>query len=167
MLCTGLGNTRRGHEVFAQNLFDLLRDSVPITLYKGGGSAARGEVVVEHIPRFSPLLDDIHVQASPKWKDAAVEQERMRVEGVTFAHAALRPLIEGAYDVIHCLEREVCEVIYANRHLVPATPKILFSNGGAIPSFRLPPCDFVQEYTDYNRRRSVRNKAFVIPHGVD
>jgi len=167
LLCSGLGNIRRGHEVFARDLFDLLRDSVAITLYKGGGEPAPNEIVVEHIPRFSPLLNGIHVQASAKWRDAAIEHERMRIEGLTFTYAALPQLIDGTYDVIHCLEREVCEVIYENRHLFPVTPKIVFSNGGAIPEFRLPPCDFVQEYTEYNRRRSARKKAFVIPHGVD
>jgi glycosyltransferase involved in cell wall biosynthesis len=47
------------------------------------------------------------------------------------------------------------------------TPKIVFSNGGAIPAGNLPNCDFVQEHTDYNLSRSARNKAFMIPHGVD
>lgn len=144
-----------------------MRGSVPITLFKGGGPATPDELVIEHIPRFSPLLDGIHVRSSQKWHEAAVEQERMRVEGITFAYAVLKPLLEGSYDVIHCLEREVCEVVYANRHLFPVTPKVLFSNGGAIPAFRLPPCDFVQEYTEYNRQRSAKGKAFVIPHGVD
>lgn len=167
LLCSGLGNIRRGHEVFARDLFDLLRNSVPITLYKGAGEPTPNEIVIEHIPRFSPLLEGIHVQASARWRDAAIEQERMRIEGITFAYSALPHLIDEAYDIVHCLEREVCEVIYANRHLFSVTPKIVFSNGGAIPAFRLPPCDFVQEYTDYNRRRSARKKAFVIPHGVD
>jgi glycosyltransferase involved in cell wall biosynthesis len=31
----------------------------------------------------------------------------------------------------------------------------------------LPKCDAVQEYTDYNLKFSAKEKAFVIPHGVD
>src|SRR5262249_4595030 len=80
---------------------------------------------------------------------------------------ALKPLMEGDYDIIHCLQQKVCNVIYDNRHLFARPPKVLFSNGGAIPARELPRCDFVQEHTDYNLQRSARHKAFMIPHGVD
>lgn len=167
LLCSGLGHVDRGHEIFARDLFEMLKDSLDITLFKGGGEVATGECVIGNIPRNSLLLGEIKMAVSPKWASAAREQERIRVETETFAYAALRPLMEGAYDVIHCLEQEVCNILYANRHLFARTPKIVFSNGGAIPAGDLPNCDFVQEHTDYNFSRSARNKAFMIPHGVD
>ena len=167
LLCSGLGHVDRGHEIFARDLFEMLKDSLDITLFKGGGKAATRERVIDNVPRNSPLLGEIKMAVSPKWASAAREQERIRVETETFAYAALRPLMEGAYDVIHCLEQEVCNILYANRHLFVRTPKIVFSNGGAIPAGNLPNCDFVQEHTDYNLSRSARNKAFMIPHGVD
>lgn len=167
LLCSGLGNVLRGHEIFARDLFDLLKDDLDITLFKGGGEATPREVVVPHIPRDAACLDHIHALASPKWQEAAREQERLRVEGETFAYAALRPLLEGGYDVIHCLEREVITALYAQRHLFEKTPRFLWSNGGAIPAAEQPPCDFVQEHTAYNLARSQRRKAFMIPHGVD
>jgi glycosyltransferase involved in cell wall biosynthesis len=58
-------------------------------------------------------------------------------------------------------------VIHANRHLFAHMPRLLFSNGGALPARELPPCDRVQEHTEYNRRHSDASRAFVIPHGVD
>lgn len=167
LLCSGLGNIARGHEIFARSLFDLVRDSVDITLLKGGGTDAPNEWVIDNIPRNSTCLNHIHLAVSPKWEEAMKEQERMRIEGETFAYAALRPLLEGEFDIIHCLEQEVCNVIYSHRHLFKNTPKIVFSNGGAIPSRDLPNCDFIQEYTKYNFQRSAKNKAFLIPHGVD
>lgn len=167
LLCSGLGNINRGHEVFARDLFTLLSDDLDICLFKGGGQASAREVVVDHISRSSPALGDIRLPVSPKWHDAALEVERMRVEGETFAYAALRPLLEGDFDVLHCLEQEVARVLYAHRHLFRKTPRVLWSNGGALPAADIPPCDFVQEHTDYNRQRSVQHKAFVIPHGVD
>ncbi|OOG51169.1 glycosyltransferase family 4 protein [Polaromonas sp. C04] len=167
LLCSGLGNVYRGHEVFARDLFSLLRDAVDITLFKGGGISAPQEQVVDNLPRNAPFLDHIHVSASPKWQASAKESERIRIEGVTFAYAALKPLLEGEFDVIHCLERDVCDVIYDHRHLFRSTPKILFSNGGAIPARDLPRCDFVQEHTDRNLQFSAKGKAFMIPHGVD
>lgn len=167
LLCSGLGRIVRGHEIFARELYELLRGELDITLFKGGGDAAPGEIVIPNVPRTSPLLADVHVAASPKWRAAAQEQECLRIEHETFAWAALGPLLEGGYDVVHCLEQEVCNVMYANRHVFARTPKVVFSNGGAIEGPDLPDCDCVQEHTAYNLARSARRKAFMIPHGVN
>jgi glycosyltransferase involved in cell wall biosynthesis len=167
LLCTGLGNIYRGHEIFARDLFTLVRDSLDITLFKGGGEPAPGEIVIPNIARDAAVLQHIQLPVSPKWHAMAASQEQLRIEAETFAYAALRPLLEGGYDIIHCLEREVCEVLYGLRHLFRVTPKIVFSNGGAIPAAELPSCDFVQEHSPLNWKNSARRKAFMIPHGVD
>lgn len=167
LLCSGLGRVYRGHEVFARGLFDLLCDDVNIVLFKGGGEEAPRERVIDHIPRGAPFLKTMHLPVAPKWKAEAEQVERMRIEGETFAYGALKPLLEGGFDVIHCLEQEVCEVIYANRHLFAQTPKLLWSNGGAIREMDQPRCDFVQEHSEFNLERSRRKRAFVIPHGID
>jgi glycosyltransferase involved in cell wall biosynthesis len=167
LLCSGLGNVYRGHEVFARDLFTLMGDSLDITLFKGGGESAPRERVIDNIPRYASCLDHIHVAASPKWVASVREEERCRIEGETFAYAALKPLLEGDFDVIHCLEREVCNIIHDKRYLFRKPPKILFSNGGAIPARDLPSCDFVQEHTELNLSYSAKGKSFLIPHGVD
>ena len=167
LLCSGLGHIHRGHEVFARDLFSLVGNALDMHLFKGGGQATPREVVVENLPRNAACLRDVHVVASPKWAEAVREQERIRIEGETFAYAALKPLIEGGFDIVHCLEQEVCNVIFDNRHLFARPPKLVFSNGGAIPARDLPRCDFVQEHTEHNLRHSARGKAFMIPHGVD
>lgn len=167
LLCSGLGNVYRGHEVFASDLFALLGDAMDITLFKGGGETAAKQLVIGNIPRNADCLKHIHVAVAPKWAESVKESERGRIEGETFAYAALKPLLEGDFDVIHCLEREVCNIIFDQRHLFQKTPKILFSNGGAIPARDLPRCDFVQEHTDLNLAYSAKGKSFMIPHGVD
>lgn len=167
LLCSGLGHIHRGHEVFARDLFTLLGDAVDITLFKGGGEPSPRERVIDNLPRNAACLDHIHVAVSPKWADAAREDERDRVEARTFAYAALKPLLEGGFDIVHCLEQDVCNIVHDHRHLFRDTPKVVFSNGGAIPARDLPRCDFVQEHTDHNLSFSDRRKAFMIPHGVD
>ena len=167
LLCSGLGHIQRGHEIFARDLFTLLAPHADITLFRGGGEPAAREVVVPNLPRNAAQLLNIHVAVSPKWAAAVREQEQVRIEGETFAHAAMLPLLQGGYDVLHCLEQEVCNVLFDNRHLFPRPPKIVFANGGAIPARDLPRCDFVQEHTAYNLARSARGRAFMIPHGVD
>lgn len=167
ILCSGLGHINRGHEVFARGLFDMLRDHLDIYLFKGGGEETKREIVIPNLSRISPCLKYIHAIGSPRWAESIREHERCHIEAVTFAYAALKPLLNEGFDIIHCLEREVCEVIYQHRHLFRYAPRIIFSNGGAIPAQNLPPCDFVQEHSTYNQQRSVRGKAFMIPHGVD
>jgi 1,2-diacylglycerol 3-alpha-glucosyltransferase len=167
LLCSGLGRVHRGHEVFARDLFSALRDDLDITLFKSAGEASDRERVIPCVPRDAPSLAGMQLAASPKWHDAAVEVERMRVEGETFAWAALGPLLDGCFDVLHCLEQEVCKVLWSQRHLFERTPRLLWSNGGALPAADIPPCDTVQEHTEYNLARSAKNKAFCIPHGVD
>jgi 1,2-diacylglycerol 3-alpha-glucosyltransferase len=167
LLCSGLGNIYRGHEIFARELFEMLKDDIDITLFKGGGEAKNRELLIPNVPRDSAELAAVTMPVSPRWRAIAIEQEQLRIETETFAHAALGPLLQGQYDVIHCLEREVCERLYGLRHLFAKTPKILFSNGGAIPAARLPSCDFVQEHTPDNLSRSAPGKSFLITHGVD
>lgn len=167
LLCSGLGHIVRGHEVFARDLFDLLASTLDITLFKGGGEASTGERVIANVPRNSDCLDHIHVAVSPKWASAMQEQERLRIEHETFAYAALKPLLEGDFDIVHCLEQEVCNIVYDQRHLFRHPPKLVFSNGGAIAARDLPRCDFVQEHTEHNLAYSDKGKAFMIPHGVD
>ncbi|MDH4393726.1 MAG: glycosyltransferase family 4 protein [Aquabacterium sp.] len=167
LLCSGLGHVLRGHETFARQLVQMLADRIDLTLFKGGGESSPGELVIPNIPRDSPLLARVHPKANPKWAASVADQERHRIESETFAYAALAPLMAGGYDVVHCLEREVCTVLHRERHLFARPPRLLFSNGGAIPDHELPPCDAVQEHTPYNARFSARNKAVVIPHGVD
>lgn len=167
LLCSGLGNIHRGHEVFARDLFKLVGDDVSMTLFKGGGESTLREKVIDNLPRNLECLDYIHVPVSFAWEGAVKEQERFRIETETFAYASLKPLLEGEFDIIHCLEREVCNIIYDHRHFFKFIPKIVFSNGGAIPAWDLPRCDFVQEHTEHNLRYSARKKAFMIPHGVD
>lgn len=167
LLCSGLGHIVRGHEVFARGLFELLAPELDITLFKGAGEPLARERVIPCVRRTAAELDHIHTWVAPKWAAAVSEQERSRIEHETFAYGAIAPLLEGGFDVLHCLEQEVCNILFDNRHLFARTPKIVFANGGAIPAARLPRCDYVQEHTALNLSRSARDKAFMIPHGVD
>lgn len=167
ILCPGLGNIDRGHEVFARSIFDLLKTDLEITLFKGGGERRDNEIVTDHIPRYSALLDNMHLNVSEKWKDATKEEKREDVECTTFAYSALKPLLAGEYDIIHCLDKTLTDIVWSHRCLFKKTPRILFSNGGALTRKRLPSCDFIQEYTAYNLNRGIRGKSFLIPHGVD
>lgn len=116
LLCSGLGNIQRGHEIFARDLFSMISDSADITLFKGGGGEpAPREVVVDNIPRNSACLDEIHVAVSPKWAASVREQERSRIEHETFSYAALKPLLDASFDVIHCLEQEESSGCLAGR----------------------------------------------------
>jgi 1,2-diacylglycerol 3-alpha-glucosyltransferase len=167
LLCSGLGHVLRGHEIFARDLFTLLAPHLDITLFKGGGAAAPAERVIPNVSRNADCIRRVHVATSARWAESVREEERLRIEAETFAYAAMGPLLEGGYDIVHCLEQDVCNIVFDNRHLFARVPKVVFSNGGAIVAADLPRCDAVQEHTPGNLARSARRKAFMIPHGVD
>jgi len=104
LLCSGLGHIRRGHEVFARDLFDLLKGELDITLFKGGGEPLEREVVVPNLPRNSPALAGVHALASSKWMAAAQEQEQLRAEGESFTWGAMPALLSGGFEIVHSLE---------------------------------------------------------------
>jgi glycosyltransferase involved in cell wall biosynthesis len=166
-ICTGLGHVVRGHESFARTVFNLLKREIDITLYKGGGPQTSREIVVDHIPRQSSFLNEMHVVSGAKWSDAIKEQTRFELEMTTFAYGVLKHLLAYDYDIIHCTENRIVELLYRNRLLFHKIPRFLFSNGGALARRRLPECDFVQEHTAYNLKRAAPEKSFLIPHGVD
>jgi 1,2-diacylglycerol 3-alpha-glucosyltransferase len=167
LLCSGLGNVFRGHEAFARGLIDLLGDDVDLTVFKGGGTPTAREVVLPHVRRSSAGLATIRIPVSAKWLAAAAEDLRVTIENESFAWAALDNLLNGQFDIIHCLDRETANLVYSWRPLFAQTPRVLYSNGGAIPARHLPQCDFVQEHSAHNLQYSDRKKAFLIPHGVN
>jgi len=167
LLCSGLDHIYRGHESFARDLLDLLTQDCAITLLKGSGDATPREKPVPCLSRLAPELDHIQPKCSPKWDDAFREHERYRIEAESFAYGALPILLAQQPDIIHCLEKEACQIIDANRHLFGKTPAIVFSNGGALTARELPACDLIQEHTPYNLSRSQLEKAVYIPHGID
>ena len=167
LLCSGLGNVFRGHEAFARGLIDLLGDDVDLTVFKGGGTPTAREIVLPHVRRSAPGLSGIRLPVSPKWHQAAAESFRVTIENESFAWACLDPLLHGNFDIVHCLDKETANLVFSWRNLFLKPPRVLYSNGGAIPRRHLPDCDFVQEHTTHNLRFSAKGKAFVIPHGVD
>lgn len=167
LLCSGLDHIYRGHESFARDLLELLRQDCNVTLLKGSGNETPSEKPVACLTRLSPELGHIRPKCSAKWDDAFREHERYRIEAESFAYGALPHLLAQQPDVIHCLEKEACQIIDANRHLFGKTPAIVFSNGGALTARELPECDLIQEHTPYNLSRSRREKAVYIPHGID
>lgn len=167
LLCSGLDHIFRGHESFARDLLDLLTPEGGVTLFKGSGPDSPREQRVDCITRLAPELANIQPMCSPRWEDAFREHERYRIEAESFAYGALPLLLRQQPDVIHCLEKEACQIIDANRHLFGKTPAIVFSNGGALTANSIPGCDLIQEHTPYNLSRSIKDKAVYIPHGID
>ena len=63
----------------------------PGEIQRQRGPAAAGHAV----ERAPPGVGAVHV--------AVQEQERIRIEGLTFGYAALKPLLQGSYDVVQAI----------------------------------------------------------------
>jgi glycosyltransferase involved in cell wall biosynthesis len=171
LLCSGLGNIQRGHETFVRDIFDLLKKDVDITLFKGGGPKKSKEVIIQNIPRESELLKGLrkNLICSEQWKDSIDDEKRTELEMETFAYNVLPHLIKGKYDVIHCPDSHILDLIYEKRDLFENIPKFIYANGGAIKPNKYPQFDFIQHHSlfSYSIAGKYKKKSIIIPYSVD
>jgi len=171
LLCSGLGNVKRGHEVFVKDLFEILKDEVDITLYKGGGKKSSKQIVVSNIPRESESVSGLkqNLVCSEKWRNAIDEEKRTELEMTTFAYNVLPMLLNEGYDIIHCPDAIVIDTLYRYRDFFKKRPKFVYANGGAIGPESYPHFDFIQHHSLYSYSISgkYKKKGFIIPYSVD
>ncbi len=171
LLCSGLGNIKRGHETFIRELFDLLKNDLDVTLLKGEGGEKKNEIVIFNIPRNSQILKSLknNLVCSDKWREAIDEERRTKLEMETFAYNSLPYLLKADYDIIQCPEAEVINILYQHREFFKKRPFFVYSNGGALPPNKYPLFDFVQHHSFYSYSIAGRfkKKSFLIPYCVN
>lgn len=160
LVCTGLGRVRRGYESFAADLFDQLRESVSITLLKGGGHASPNQIVVRNLPRERSLAWFAH--------DAG---NAYRWEQRTFALGMLPALISRRFSILHYMDGGLTGPLVRLRRF-GFRYKLLFKNGGAHTPEHYDRADFIQLLTpmqmDEARRYGLAaRRLFCVPLGVN
>ena len=108
LVCTGLGNVRRGYEKFTEELFRLLRDDVDITLFKGGGRSAEGEVVIPNLRRDG-WFRHVPFVKSDGYRDAYY------YEVLSFGAVLLPHLMSGKYDILHYVDPTLGNLYFHTR----------------------------------------------------
>lgn len=171
LICSGLGNVKRGHETFARETFNMLRDEIDITLFKGGGEDSESEITIPNLARGSSVLCFLkdNLRCSNKRRDLVDDGKRTQLELETFAYNVLPRLFDADFDIVHCPDAPVMDILYRHRDFCRKRPRFLYANGGAGPQIQYPGCDFIQHHSEYSFSRSGRRSkdSFIVPCSVN
>jgi len=97
LVCTGLGQVRRGFEKFTEELFDLLKDDLDITLFKGGGKAGDREIIIPNLRRDG-WFQHMPFVSQNGYRDAYY------YEVLSFSALLLPYLMAKGYDILHYID---------------------------------------------------------------
>ena len=126
LVCSGLGNVRRGYEAFAQGLFAALggESALDVWLFKGAGSRSPREIPLPHLPRagFPARLTGELTRRGP-----------YVVEQVTLTASLLPHLRRIRPDVIYYCDPSVGRILWHWRRLTGARFRLIMHNGGPHP----------------------------------
>lgn len=162
LVSTKLGCVERGFESFTRGLFDTLRDSLDLTLFKAAGKAAPDEVVVPSLWEHAGLLE--RVPLSPARRRRASER--------SFATGMLPHLFRNRYDIVHFSEYDLGDMLRRYRRLFGFRYRLLFSNGAPAPPSLCAGFDFTQQVNQVRLDEAVAaglpaNRLRLVPYGID
>ena len=115
LLCPGLGRSRRGYERFAAELYEAVRDSADITLYRGSSDDGDSGDTIGGLSR-----DGLTARVL-----GSVSHDRFYWEAVSFAHLAWRRI--RSFDVVHYSEPPL-NLAFARIERGSRGPRRLFSH---------------------------------------
>jgi 1,2-diacylglycerol 3-alpha-glucosyltransferase len=137
LLCSGLGRVNRGYESFTRECFAALRSQpgLDLTLFKGGGAAANGEITLWNIPRFS---------LAGRLLGRLTRRGGYVVEQASFFLSLKKYLRRDHPDVLYFSDGNLGNLLWHGRRKNGLRYRLLFSNGGPLsPPF--PRWDLVQQ----------------------
>lgn len=165
LVCSGLGNVKRGFESFTQECFDALSKEhyLDVTLFKGGGESLGKVITLPNLPRDT-------------WMAIQLGQITGRngyyFEQASFVVSLLPHIQREQPDVIYFSDGAVGSLLCHWRRLTKQRYKLLLSNGGPFfPPF-LPECDRVQQLTPSHYQTALdagwpATKQSLVPYGIN
>lgn len=161
LVCTGLGHVYRGYERFTLDLFNLIRDDLDITLFKGAPPSLNGhEKTVWHLPNHHRLYKLLHL------KNPYFYQQ------LSYAAFLIPELKKGRYSLVHYSEPALGNLLYHARRIFGLHYRLLYSNGiGLSPAHCRRP-DHLHELTElYSKEAAAAGipaeKITTIPYGFN
>lgn len=164
ILCSGLGNVKRGFESFTQECFETLskESKLDIILFKGSGESSDKEITLWNLSRQSWIAVQL---------GKIIRRDSYYIEQVSFTLNLLQHIHRQQPDVIYFSDGTVGNVLWHWRRLTKQSYKLLFSNGAPFfPPF-LPYCDFVQQVAPSHFQAALDRgvpaaKQSLVPYGV-
>jgi len=161
LLCSGLGQVKRGFESFTEELYTLLRDDIDVTLFKGGGRGVENrEIVLKYlnkdgIMRFTYLPIGV----------------RRFIESFTFSLSFIPFLLRENYNVIFISEVGIGFLLIFLKKVFRFNFNVIISNGGPMPPSKIYFIDFIAQVTESEYRKSLdygfpKEKISLLPYGI-
>ena len=145
MVCSGLGTTRRGYEVFFDSFYRRVQGApeLDVRLFKGGGRSMPGERRVWNLPRRSRaaewLGETLQVGMPELGRGYYIEQ-------ASFLIGLIPHLLTGRPDLVYFSDKDLGDLLWRWRKVAKQDFKLLFRNGGPYPP-PYPRFDYVQQVT--------------------
>lgn len=165
LLCSGLGNVKRGFESFTQECFEnLTNDSnldINITLFKGGGTSLEREITLPNLPRTS---------ATARHLGHLTNRGSYFIEQATFTFSLLPHIQRQQPDIIYFSDGNVGNILWHWRRLTQQKYKLLYSNGGPLPP-DFSRWDHIQQVAPIHLQLALdagiaETKQSLIPYGI-
>jgi 1,2-diacylglycerol 3-alpha-glucosyltransferase len=165
IVCTGMDKVKRGFEIHARDLFELLRNDpqLELVLLKGSGSRRIDEKVVFNLQRDSFANRLLCRIVGSRW--------RYYIEYVSFAVGLLPLLLLSSFDAFYVMEAPLYKFLSRWRRLTGAQFKLIHPTGGQLSRIPASPRDFVHHVTPCyvplaEQCGFARENQFLIPHFI-
>jgi 1,2-diacylglycerol 3-alpha-glucosyltransferase len=166
IVCSGMDRVKRGYEIYARDLFELLKNEpgFDLTLIKGNGKRKADEKVVFNLSRDSAANRAICAVIGRQWK--------YYIEFVTFALGMLPLLLFSRFDAFYALEGPIYKFLSKWRRLTGGKFKLIHFTGGQLGDVPATSLDYVHHVTPAYREQATKcgfrgENQFLIPHFVD
>ena len=164
LVCSGLGNVKRGFESFTQECFEALSQEscLDITLFKGGGKNQVHSITLPNIPRNTWLAKKL---------GKLIGRNSYFIEQISFAINLLPYIQFKQPDIIYFSDGNIGNLLWHWRRLTKQNYKLLFSNGGPLsPPFQR--WDLIQQLTPGHYKSALnagepKAKHSLVPYGIN
>jgi glycosyltransferase involved in cell wall biosynthesis len=126
LISVGMGRVQRGFERYFADLFDVLKESVALTLFKSAGATGPHE----RVPTGLRLVTALVRRLPGRWWGRTPYHR----DCLAFALCLLPALRAGRFELVHCIDPPLAAVLGRLReHGLMQTP-LLFTEGSLMPA---------------------------------
>ena len=165
IVCTGMDKVKRGFEIHARDLFELLRNDpqLELILLKGSGVRRVDEKVVFNLHRDSMANRLLCRVVGARWK--------YYIEYVSFAIGLLPLLVSRSFDAFYVMEAPLYKFLSRWRGIAGAQYKLIHPTGGQLSRIPASDRDYVHHVTPCyvplaEQCGFPRENQFLIPHFI-
>jgi glycosyltransferase involved in cell wall biosynthesis len=163
LISVGLGRVQRGFERWCGDLYGVLRGELDCTLYRSAGAAGRGERVPPFLGSSNAVFRRLPLSRG--------EKSEYKRDCAAFGFSLLPELLFRRFDVIHCVDPPMAQVLRRIQTSLSLPGRILFTEGSSLTGTDLPRVDHLHlvsqvAYDQVLAYGIPRSNLTLVPSGV-